>query len=166
VEEKDVSAHAYYGLGLCAEEKEDEGAKREAWLRVYDLDVASEIKGPRLTEAEMAEVAESALAELPAKGRELLANVPILIAELPSRDEVEKGLDPRLLGLFEGAAHGETMTLGGDSQLTRILLFRKNLERVAIDADDLREQVRITLIHETGHFFGLSEAQLAEFGLE
>jgi predicted Zn-dependent protease with MMP-like domain len=50
--------------------------------------------------------------------------------------------------------------------LTQILLFRKNLERMAIDPEDLREQIRITLLHETGHFFGMSEDDLADVGLD
>jgi predicted Zn-dependent protease with MMP-like domain len=92
--------------------------------------------------------------------------VPILVADLPARDEVEKGLDPRLLGLFAGLAYPDASSLGGQPQLTQILLFRKNLERVARDENDLREQIRITLLHETGHFFGMSEDDLADVGLE
>jgi predicted Zn-dependent protease with MMP-like domain len=37
---------------------------------------------------------------------------------------------------------------------------------MAIDPDDLREQIRITLLHETGHFFGMSEDDLADVGLD
>ena len=46
------------------------------------------------------------------------------------------------------------------------VLFRKNLERMAIDPEDLCEQIRITLLHETGHFFGMSEDDLADVGLD
>jgi predicted Zn-dependent protease with MMP-like domain len=56
--------------------------------------------------------------------------------------------------------------VGGAPQLTQILLFRKNLERMAIDPEDLCEQIRITLLHETGHFFGMSEDDLADVGLD
>ena len=52
--------------------------------------------------------------------------------------------------------------MGGAPLVTRILLFRKNLERMAIDSEDLREQIRITLLHETGNFFGMSEDDLAD----
>jgi predicted Zn-dependent protease with MMP-like domain len=119
-----------------------------------------------LTEAEMADVAEEALRELPEVARKLVANVPILITDLPAADEVEHGLDPRLLGLFEGTPHSESSAMDGAPHITRILLFRKSLERMALDADDLREQIRITLLHETGHFFGMSEEDLARVGLD
>jgi predicted Zn-dependent protease with MMP-like domain len=68
--------------------------------------------------------------------------------------------------LFAGSPYSEASVMGGPPQLTQILLFRKNLERMAIDADDLREQIRITLLHETGHFFGMSEDDLASVGLD
>jgi predicted Zn-dependent protease with MMP-like domain len=165
VDDETVGAHALYGIGLCAETRDDEEKKREVWLRVLDLDSATAIEEPRISEEDMVEIAESTLKELPDRARQLLANVPILIVELPAREEVEKGLDPRLLGLFQGTSYGDSGTLGGAPQLTQIILFKKNLERIATDQDDLREQIRITLIHETGHFFGLDENALAELGL-
>jgi len=159
------SAEAFYGLGMCAEERGDETGKRQAWLRTLALDGGAPLENPHLSEPAMAEVAEQALRELPEAARRLIQNVPILIVDLPARDEVEHGLDPRLLGLFAGSAYGETSSVGGTPHLTQILLFRKNLERMAIDAEDLREQIRITLLHETGHFFGMSEDDLTDVGL-
>jgi predicted Zn-dependent protease with MMP-like domain len=159
-------ADAWHGLGTCAEAMEDEDAKRRAWLHTWDLDNQTPLAGERLSQDQMEELAEAALEELSERAQQLLQNVPVLIVDLPARDEVEKGLDPRLLGLFSGQAYPEGSSVGGEPQLTQILLFRKNLERVARDEDDLREQIRITLIHETGHFFGMSEEDLGEVGLD
>jgi predicted Zn-dependent protease with MMP-like domain/Tfp pilus assembly protein PilF len=166
VDADEKNEEAWYGLGLCAEVSGDEKAKREAWLRVLALDSATPLHEAHMSEQEMAEVAEQALKELPERARHLIENVPILIVDLPARDEVEQGLDPRLLGLFAGSSYSDASVMGGPPQLTQILLFRKNLERMAIDADDLREQIRITLLHETGHFFGMSEDDLASVGLD
>ena len=157
---------AWYGLGLCAEAKNDEAAKRAAWLRVLAIDGEAPLQDPHMSESDMAEVAEQALRELPESARKHITNVPILIVDLPARAEIEQGLDPRLLGMFEGTAYSDGGTLGGAPQVTQILLFRKNLERMAIDSEDLREQIRITLLHETGHFFGMSEEDLADVGLD
>jgi predicted Zn-dependent protease with MMP-like domain/thioredoxin-like negative regulator of GroEL len=157
---------AWYGLGMCAEDKGDDAAKRVAWLRVLDLDGEASLQDPHMNEAEMSDVAEQALRELPEAVHKLIANVPILIVDLPARAEIEQGMDPRLLGMFEGTAYSDASTLGGAPQVTQILLFRKNLERMAIDSEDLREQIRITLLHETGHFFGMSEDDLANVGLD
>jgi predicted Zn-dependent protease with MMP-like domain/Tfp pilus assembly protein PilF len=159
-------ADAWHGMGLAAELTGDEPAKRQAWLQTLDLDAAQDQELPELlSEKQAADVAESALAELPAGARRLLANIPILITDRPARADVETGLDPRLLGLFAGTAYPEVSSLGGTPHLTQILLFRRNLERVAFDEDELRAEIRTTLLHETGHFFGLSEEDLHHIGL-
>lgn len=159
-------ADAWYGVGLAAEAQDDEDGKRAAWLEVLALDERTTLDDAQLTEGEMAEVAEAALAELPPKARTLIENVPIMITELPSKQDVQTGMDPRLLGLFSGSSYPDTPSVGGTPQLTQILLFRKNLERIASDRDQLREEVRTTLLHETGHFFGMDEEDLAGVGLD
>jgi predicted Zn-dependent protease with MMP-like domain len=159
-------ADAWHGLGLCAEARNDEAGKRQAWLRVIALDAEAPMAAPLLSEAQVAEVADAAIGELPQRARELIAHVPILIVDLPAREEVDKGLDPRLLGMFAGSPYSDASVMGGQPELTQILLFRKNLERAVHSAEELGEQIRITLLHETGHFFGMSEEDLAEVGLD
>ncbi len=159
-------ADAWHGVGVAAELAGDEAAKRQAWLQTLDLDAVQDAELPALlTEKQTADVAEAALTELPDRARRLLAEVPILIVDRPARSDVATGLDPRLLGLFAGIAYPEVSALGGAPQLTQILLFRRNLERVAFDEEELRAEIRTTLLHETGHFFGLSEDDLHEIGL-
>ena len=162
-------ADAWYALGCAAEQLEDELEMRAAWKRTWMLDAAPgdrSDEGDSLPEAEVAAVADAALDELPSRARALLAGIPIVIADLPAESDVATGLDPRVLGLFSGTPHGEDSTaLGGQPGLTQIVLFRRNLERTARDEDELREEIRTTLLHETGHFFGLDEAALEEMGL-
>ena len=50
--------------------------------------------------------------------------------------------------------------------VTNILLFRVNLQRACVDADHLAEEIRITVLHETAHYFGLDEADLEALGLD
>jgi len=165
-DEATIGADAWYGLGLAAEAQDDEEGKRRAWLRTLELDGSVPLEDPLLDEAETAQVAEAALGELPERAQALIRNVPIVVVDLPARPDVERGLDPRLLGLFEGTPYPEASNMGGSPHLTQILLFRKNLERVAHDVEELRAEVRTTLLHETGHFFGMSEDDLAEVGLD
>jgi predicted Zn-dependent protease with MMP-like domain len=159
-------ADAWHGLGGAAAALHDHDGRRIAWLKALALDQREPLAEAHLSEAEMIETAEEALGELPEQARALIANVPIVVADLPARADVEQGLDPRLLGMFEGAPHGDNPLVGGVPHLTRILLFRKNLERMADDPDHLRDEIRITLLHETGHFFGMSEDELARVGLD
>ena len=164
------SADAWHALGCAAAELDDEDEMRAAWKRTWMLDSApGAARGrgddPRLTDAEVAEIAEQALDELPARARELLRDVPIVIAEQPAESDVDAGIDPRALGLFSGTALPDASHLGGQPGLTQILIFRRNLERVAGDAEELREEIRTTLLHETGHFFGMSDDDLEDIGL-
>jgi predicted Zn-dependent protease with MMP-like domain len=54
--------------------------------------------------------------------------------------------------------------VGGVPHLDTILLFQRNLERVALSHEELEHEIEITLVHEAGHFFGLSEEQLDALG--
>ena len=167
-EEFPDSADAWHALGAAAAELDDDEEMVAAWKRTWQLDAAPGRRPPeeRLSEEELAAVAEEALRGLPERARELMAGIPIVIAELPAEADVEAGLDPRALGLFSGTAFPDAATgLGGQPGLTQIVLFRRNLERAADDTDELREEVRLTLLHEAGHFFGLSERELEEMGL-
>ena len=164
------SADAWHALGSAAADLEDAGEMRSAWKRAWTLDTApgeTQGEGDRLSEEEVAAVAEAGLEELPARARELLQGIPIVIAEQPAEADVEAGFDPRALGLFSGTAYPENSSLSeGQPGLTQIVLFRRNLERVAGSEDELREEIRTTLLHETGHFFGLEDADLEELGLD
>ena len=60
---------------------------------------------------------------------------------------------------------GDADLLGPGPDMGLIHLFQRNLEREAQDEDDLAEQIRITVIHETAHYFGYTEGQLRSMGL-
>jgi predicted Zn-dependent protease with MMP-like domain len=162
------SADAWYALGCAAADLDDLADMRQSWKRAWTLDSAP--GGARrpdpISEDEIAAVAETALGELPPRAQELLRGVPIVIADRPAEADVDEGLDPRALGVFSGTAYPDVSTLGGQPGLTQIVLFRRCIERIALGADQLRQEVRATLLHETGHFFGLDEAELGEVGLE
>lgn len=104
--------------------------------------------------------------ELPEMWRRRLAGVPLLVQRLPSADMVKGGLDPRALGLFEGPMHADAEGIEGAPHLTRIVLFAENLALDFPDPEDFEEQVRITVLHELGHYFGLDEDDMVRLGLD
>jgi predicted Zn-dependent protease with MMP-like domain len=125
-----------------------------------------------MSEDEIERIARETLDELSEDARKRLADVPILIESVPSAEMIADGEDPRMLGLFEGEPlrplSGDDLD-GGPSAggvATVIHLYKTNLERTAADLDDLAEQVRITVLHETAHFFGLDEDALTKLGLD
>jgi predicted Zn-dependent protease with MMP-like domain/Flp pilus assembly protein TadD len=157
---------AWYGLGLCAEARDDESAKVKHWLKTRELDLKADDPPWTLTQEEFESIAEQALRELPPIALDKLANVPILASDYPDRDVVKDGMDPRMMGFFAGVPYPEQASLGGaPAHLDCIFLFKRNIERIAQSADDVRTEIRITLLHETGHFFALDEAELEALGL-
>jgi len=135
-----------------------------AWQEVRRLDLAAEPGPLEISEDDVEQIALQTLAELPPQIREKLERVPILIDDAPSEALVADGIDPRLLGLFQGTPMPEDGGLA--PTVTNIMLFRHNLARACADADHLAEEIRITVLHETAHYFGLDEDDLEALGLD
>ncbi|WP_428264088.1 metallopeptidase family protein [Haliangium sp.] len=162
----DTWADAYHGLGSLYLERGDHAAAVHAWLRTRELDLEAPDEPHHLDPEEFERVAEAALAEIPERPRALLANVPILIDSVPDEALVREGIDPRLLGLFSGVPLPDKSTAGGQApHLDVIHLFQRNLERVCHTSEQLADEIRITVLHETAHFFGLDDDELHELGL-
>ena len=87
-----------------------------------------------------------------------LENVAILIADQPA------GERPRLFGLYSGRPLKTRGVYGHGELPDRITLFKNNLQEHSPHLDALRVLVRITLVHEIGHYFGLDDARLRELG--
>jgi predicted Zn-dependent protease with MMP-like domain len=91
-----------------------------------------------------------ALDSLPPKFTRALDNIAVVI-------EDENVADPDLYGLFEG---------GGDYMPDKVTIYRVPLEGDFRDPDELEQEIRITVLHELGHYFGLDEDRLGELGYE
>ncbi len=110
---------------------------------------------------------EQALAELPAMFRSRLENVEVLIAERPThqqRAELSLRRSSELMGLYEGTPLTERGSDHGMTEPDRITLFRPAILSVCRDADEVREEVRRTVLHELAHFFGIDDDRLLELG--
>jgi predicted Zn-dependent protease with MMP-like domain len=96
-----------------------------------------------------------ALEAIPENLRAGMENVAIIID-----DESPPG---RLYGLYEGVPLTKRGTYGG-ARPDQITLFLATICQSARTPDDLARRVRVTLLHEVGHHFGLGEARLRELG--
>ena len=106
-----------------------------------------------------------ALAGIPSQFREALANPAITVENEPSPAllrEMEIEPPDTLLGLYQGTPLTERGASYGNALPDRILLFQGPLERASEDEDDLIVAIGETLIHEIGHYFGLSEEEIEE----
>lgn len=101
---------------------------------------------------------ERALDELPDELARLVENVVVLVEPEAPAD------DPDLLGLYDGLALTERPANHAGFLPDRILLFRGPLLDVADSVEELEEEVRITVVHEVAHHFGLDDARLHDLG--
>jgi predicted Zn-dependent protease with MMP-like domain len=100
----------------------------------------------------------AALDELPPELAAALENVAVVV-------EDENPEDPDLLGLYHGIPlpeRGDTAGMLPD----KISIYRIPLEESFADPNELREEIRITVLHELAHYFGLDEDRIAELGYE
>ena len=104
------------------------------------------------------DVVRSALDSLPPHIAGALQNVAVVV-------EDENPEDPDLYGLFEGIPLTEGGPGPGDLP-NRNAVYRVPLEADFPDADELRDEIRVTVLHELGHYFGLDEDRLSELGYE
>jgi predicted Zn-dependent protease with MMP-like domain len=104
-----------------------------------------------------------ALASIPRRFRDAMKNLVIVVEDEPSREllrEMDIAPPGTLLGLYTGTPLTERRWDYGNTLPDRIMLFQGPHEREAEDEDDLMVAIAETLIHEIGHYFGMSEEQI------
>jgi predicted Zn-dependent protease with MMP-like domain len=113
---------------------------------------------------EFLNVAEEALDSLPEEFRSRIKNVAILIEDLsPKQALFQPGQQQRLLlGIFHGVPATRKSVFDLPTGPAHIVLYQKNIEAVCSSEAEVRQQIRQTLIHELGHYFGMTEEQLRD----
>jgi predicted Zn-dependent protease with MMP-like domain len=100
---------------------------------------------------------EQALDEIPDEIANLVHNVVVLV-----EDDAPPG-EPALLGLYDGVSLTQR-TADHTGLPDRITIFRRPLLALCTDADELVREVRITVVHEIAHHFGLDDDRLHDLG--
>jgi predicted Zn-dependent protease with MMP-like domain len=67
-----------------------------------------------------------------------------------------------VLGVFEGVPTAKKSVFDLSAGPDRIVLYQKNIEAVCSNEDEIRKEIRMTVLHELGHYFGMTEAQLED----
>ncbi len=86
-----------------------------------------------------------------------LDNIIFLVEDRPSDGS-------EILGVYEGFSLAERNVYGYGEEPDRIILFRENLLAHCADLEELKREIRITLVHEIAHFYGISENRIHELG--
>lgn len=106
-----------------------------------------------------------ALDSLPREFRRRIQNVAVLVEDLPPEPIRSAPGQPRsiLLGLFHGIPLTKKSFFQGPiGSPDYVVLYKKNIEAVCSTEAEVREQIRRTIIHEMGHYFGMTEEQLRD----
>jgi predicted Zn-dependent protease with MMP-like domain len=119
----------------------------------------------RLTQI-AADTVGAAQRQLPPEIRALARGVAVHYEKTPAADVLADGFPADILGLFTGSAHGQELAHDQPAP-PQILLYLENLwEFAGEDPDVFRDEVRVTYLHELGHYLGWDEDDIAERGLE
>jgi len=111
-------------------------------------------------------VAAEVLDGLPGEFRKRMENVVVVVEDYPSVEDAASVGAPReeLLGLFHGVTRLEQEWGGAHNHLPeRIVLYKRNIEAVCSTKEELVEEIRLTVLHEIGHYFGLSEEDIEKY---
>ena len=103
--------------------------------------------------------------KLPPEIRELADKVPVLLQRLPSKGFQDEGIEDDVMGVFSGSPHGADLR-EEQPMPPQIFLYLDNIYDVAEgDMEVFKDEVRLTYLHELGHYFGWDEDDLEERGL-
>ena len=106
---------------------------------------------------------EEALTEIPRRFREAMTNVAVVVEDEPSPEllrEMEMEPGESLFGLYQGTPLPERSWSHGNSLPDRITIYQRPIEESSEDHEDVIVCVAETVIHEFGHYFGLSEDEI------
>ena len=119
----------------------------------------------QLRKEEFNKLVEEALNDIPRRFRKAMTNIAIVVEDEPSPEilaEMEIEPPDSLYGLYQGTPLTERGWGHGNALPDRISLYKNPIEEDAQDHEDVIVCVAETLIHEIGHYFGLSEEEIEE----
>ena len=118
-----------------------------------------------MTRARFERLVEEALEEIPRRFRDEMRNVAVVVEDEPSPELLdEMGIEPgdTLFGLYQGTPLPERAWGHGNTLPDRISIYQRPTEDACETEDEIRDCVAETVIHEFGHYFGLSEEEIEE----
>ena len=118
-----------------------------------------------MTKERFTRLVEEALQEIPRRFRKEMKNVAVVVEDEPSPEILEEmGVEPgdTLFGLYQGTPLTERSWGFGNNLPDRISIYQKPTEDACETEDDIRDCIAETVIHEFGHYFGMSEEEIEE----
>ncbi|WP_115685698.1 metallopeptidase family protein [Corynebacterium senegalense] len=110
-----------------------------------------------VSDEEFEALIDDALDDIPEHFARAMTNLVVLAR--PANED-----NPELLGLFVGVPLPEQHANHSGYLPDAVFIYKDALEAICADVEELREEVRITVFHEVGHYFGMEEEALHELG--
>jgi predicted Zn-dependent protease with MMP-like domain len=111
---------------------------------------------------EFVRVMQDVLDLLPEEFRSRIRNVAVLVEDFPPGQTPSSHSKKLLLGLFHGVPMTKKSVFDLPTGPDYVVLYQKNIEAVCSTEAEIRNQIRRTIIHEFGHYFGMDEDQLTD----
>ncbi|MBI1730136.1 metallopeptidase family protein [Candidatus Acetothermia bacterium] len=108
---------------------------------------------------------EEAVRDLPPLFQEKLENIAIVVEDYPPKHIAGRAKNSLVLGLYEGVAQPDRSVWSVHLLPDKISIYQKNIEAVCSTEAEIISEVRKTVMHEIGHYFGFDEAELHDMGL-
>jgi predicted Zn-dependent protease with MMP-like domain len=118
-----------------------------------------------MTRAEFERLVAEAVTLIPRRFQREMRNLALVVEDEPSAELLEEmEIEPpdSLYGLYQGTPLPERSWAFGNALPDRITIFQRPIEDDCDDVDEIRAVIGETLIHEVGHYFGLSEEEIEE----
>jgi len=118
-----------------------------------------------MTRERFTQLVEEALHDIPRRFRNAMRNVAVVVEDAPPTallEELEIEPPDTLFGLYQGTPLTERSWGYGNALPDRISIYQQPIEAECADDDEIRACVAETVIHEFGHYFGLSEEEIEE----
>ena len=118
-----------------------------------------------MTRERFEQLVAEAITLIPRRFRREMTNIVVVVEDEPSAElleELEVEPPDSLYGLYQGTPLTERTWGYGNTLPDRVTLFRKIIEEDCDTDDDVRDVIGETLIHEVGHYFGLSEEEIED----
>jgi len=119
--------------------------------------------------AEFEKLVEQAIDSLPPRFLRHMDNIEVVVEDEPTDEEIRSaGMEPGdvLFGLYQGVPQTKRNTWYGNVLPDRIIIYQRPIQAGSRDRREIRKEIRITLMHEIGHYFGLGEEEISEAGYE
>ena len=161
-------AERKWWIGLCHDHLGDRVQADLCFREASQLDPVGLPPPTEISPDEAAALVESIIAAFPEPLRRAIDEIPVVIDDLPPLATIrssEGAVHPDTLGLYTGVDLSERSHLDMGGPPSMIQIFRRNLERFALDRSELEEEIRVTLLHELGHHLGLDEDGVDSLGL-